>query len=475
MLMKNILTTAIAIALQLFFHLNSTAQEKVQISVEEAIEQLNSNSRTIEIAQKGIEIAEGEKAKLNSTWYPYIGAAGTYINMSEKIEVSETLGDLAQPVVEMIPQLEQILSLLGSSTLSFPLLDNNVATIDGTIAWPLFTGGKRIYANKIGKSLVNTATLRKEIIQNTQFTLLIERYYTVKLLKHTIDVCKEETQANRLLYDNATKLMENGIINHAEMLVAKVAYEEATLKLESTVRKYSVAEKSLFAMLEIDTLSTNINAELTTPFFICSAIPDLNHFITLAHENNQQTKIIEQQKNMATNSKKIAKSGYMPDISIFARQNIYSYNIPSNLLPRRMVGAAFAWNIFDGLNREKRIETARLQEESLELGKREAETEITRNIRELYSLMEDSKESVKTIRTSISLTEELVEIRKKSFNEGMATTQEVVDANSLLAKSNLAYTLACYQYEIALANMLALCGNTMEFIRYSQMDGNIFK
>ena len=113
MAMKKILTIALTISLQLGCNLFSTAQNRVQISIEGAIEQLDNSSRTIEIAQKGIEIAKGEKARLNSTWYPNISAAGTYMNMSEKIEVSESLEELAQPILEVIPQLEQILSLLG--------------------------------------------------------------------------------------------------------------------------------------------------------------------------------------------------------------------------------------------------------------------------------------------------------------------------------------------------------------------------
>ena len=473
--MKNILAIAFAIALQLAFRFEAAAQHNIQISIEEAFEQYEANSNTIAVAGKGVEIAKEEKARLNSTWYPYITALGSYINMSEKIEVKESIKELAQPVIDVFPELEQILSIIGPSSLSFPLLDNNIASIDGTIAWPLFTGGKRIYANKIGKSLVNTASLQKELVQNTQYILLIERYYTVKLLKRTVSVCRDETQANKMLYENAQKLMENGIINRAEMLVAKVAYEESSLKLETALREYDVAGNALLSMLDRDSqLTENSNLDLTTPFFICTSIPPLEHFIKTAMANNQQTNIIEQQKSMTTNSKKIAKSGYMPDISIFARQNFYSYNIPSNLLPRRMVGAALSWNIFDGFNREKRIKIARLQEESLTLGKEEAEMEITRAIRQLYSLMEDARESVNTIGTSMALTEDLLNNRQKSYIEGMATTQEVVDANALRSKSNLALTIACYQYEIALTNLLALCGNTSDFILYSNIESNIY-
>ena len=68
--MKIILTTVITIALQLLFYLNSHAQDKPQISIGQAMEVLIKSSRTIDIAQKGINIAEAEKSKLNSSWYP---------------------------------------------------------------------------------------------------------------------------------------------------------------------------------------------------------------------------------------------------------------------------------------------------------------------------------------------------------------------------------------------------------------------
>ena len=47
------------------------------------------------------------------------------------------------------------------------------------------------------------------------------------------------------------------------------------------------------------------------------------------------------------------------------------------------------------------------------------------------------------------MSRELVRVRKKSFQEGMATSTEVVDAEVMLAKVKTAFLLAYYQYDVA--------------------------
>ncbi len=467
-------------AIAVLFATATQAYAQEELSFGNALEMMREKSRHIEIAQKGVEIATAQKQRLNSTWYPHIGAAGAYMNLSEEVRVEENIADIAQPLAQAIPQLESIISLLGPSSISFPLLDKDVATIDGTIVWPLFTGGKRIFANRIGKSLINSASLQREMTLDLQTVRLVERYYAVKLTAQNIDANQKAAQANGALYKNALKLMENGVINKAQMLVAKMAYEESALNLQSSIRGHKTAMNALLSIIGMDTISvsdscTTLPITLSSPFFICNDMPDAEHFVAMALENNHQTKIMEQQILMAKENKKIAKSGYLPDISLFARQNIWSANIPSNLLPRRMVGAAFVWNIFDGLDRENNIRTASLQQQSLTLAKEEASSEIAIAVRDLYSSMEDAKESLKTIETAISLASELVKIREKSFREGMATAQEVVEANALLAKGRTGAALACYQYELALVNMIALCGNTGLFASMMALPGNTLR
>lgn len=58
-------------------------------------------------------------------------------------------------------------------------------------------------------------------------------------------------------------------------------------------------------------------------------------------------------------------------------------------------------------------------------------------------------------------------MRRKAFAEGMATSTEVVDAEVMLSKVRIAVLLAYYEYDVALANLLSLCGAPERFERYS--------
>lgn len=49
-------------------------------------------------------------------------------------------------------------------------------------------------------------------------------------------------------------------------------------------------------------------------------------------------------------------------------------------------------------------------------------------------------------------------MRKKAFNEGMATSTEVTDASLAVAKVRIEKLQAMYAYDVALARLLELAG-----------------
>ena len=77
--------------------------------------------------------------------------------------------------------------------------------------------------------------------------------------------------------------------------------------------------------------------------------------------------------------------------------------------------------------------------------------------------------------TTIELSEELVRIRKKSFAEGMATSTEVVDAETMLATVRVARLAAYYEYDVALMNLLAICGTVREIFRDNLLKPTLYE
>ena len=157
----------------------------------------------------------------------------------------------------------------------------------------------------------------------------------------------------------------------------------------------------------------------------------------------------------------------MPNIAIFGKQTLWAHGIEKNLVPRTIIGVGFTWNLFDGLEREKRIKQSKLTSQTLALGKEKAKDDLTVAIDQCYSQMQKAQDNVKALNSSIALSEELVRIRKKAFLEGMATSTEVIDAETLLSTVKVAQLAAYYEFDVALINLLAICGIPEQFSNYN--------
>ena len=139
--------------------------------------------------------------------------------------------------------------------------------------------------------------------------------------------------------------------------------------------------------------------------------------------------------------------------------------IQSNLLPRTMVGIGFTWNLLTDWT-GRRNPAIKLTQQTLTLGKMKARDDLAVGVDKLYTQLEKAQDNVKALNATIELSEELVRIRKKSFTEGMATSTEVIDAETMLATVKVARLAAYYEYDVALMNLLSLCGTPEQFANY---------
>ncbi len=448
--------------------------ETMDLSLEQSLTLLQSENKSLRIAGKEVELAKNEQQKLNAFWYPTISAAGAYVHMSNPVEVRQSLNQFTDPAKEyvhsILPNDQFISSLLdkiGQNTLTLPLISQNVTTIDANLTWPLFTGGKRIYAGKIGKTLVSVAEVNREQVSANQQALLIESYFGLRLGQRVVEVKTETYNSLKTHYDQALKLEQQGMINRAERLVAQVSMEEAKRELESARKDLEVASQALKSLINV---GEEQEIRTTTSLFINESIPSAGYFKEMIPFNNYLVNQLKLQESIAHNQLKIGRTGYLPNIALIGKQTLYADGLDKYLMPRTMIGVGFTWNIFDGLDREKKIRQARLTSQSLAIGKEKAVTDLQVGVDKFYSQMQNAMDNVKALNTTLEMSTELVRIREKSFKEGMATSSDVVDAEVVLSKVKTAFLLAYYQYDVALANLLSICGIPEAFHQY-RMDG----
>ena len=448
--------------------------ETMDLSLEQSLTLLQSENKSLRIAGKEVELAKNEQQKLNAFWYPTISAAGAYVHMSNPVEVRQSLNQFTDPAKEyvhsILPNDQFISSLLdkiGQNTLTLPLVSQNITSIDASLTWPIFTGGKRIYAGKIGKTLVSVAEVNREQVSANQQALLIESYFGLRLGQRVVEVKTETYNSLKTHYDQALKLEQQGMINRAERLVAQVSMEEAKRELESARKDLEVASQALKSLINV---GEEQEIRTTTSLFINESIPSAGYFKEMIPFNNYLVNQLKLQESIAHNQLKIGRTGYLPNIALIGKQTLYADGLDKYLMPRTMIGVGFTWNIFDGLDREKKIRQARLTSQSLAIGKEKAVTDLQVGVDKFYSQMQNAMDNVKALNTTLEMSNELVRIREKSFKEGMATSSDVVDAEVVLSKVKTAFLLAYYQYDVALANLLSICGIPEAFHQY-RMDG----
>lgn len=451
--------------------LSNQMKAQTSLSFEESLHLLQQGNQSLKIADKSIEIAKTERDKLNAFWYPSLQSTGAFVHMSEKIEVKQPLSQFTDPakdfVHSIIPNdqiISSILDQIGTNTLIFPLTPRNLTTVDVSAEWVLFSGGKRFRATNIGRTMVDLARESRAEVSANQQNLLAESYYGLRLAQQIVTVREETYKGLQKHYENALKLEAAGMIDKAGRLFAQVNMDEARRELEAAQKEETVMQSALKTLLNKKDMDENIVP--TSPLFMNDSLPPKMLFNLSVGSGNYLLNQLYLQEQIAKQQVRIDQSGYLPNIALFGKQTLYSHGIQSNLVPRTMVGIGFTWNLFDGLDREKRIRQSKLTQQTLVLGQMKARDDLAVGVDKLYTQLQKAQDNVKALNATIELSEELVRIRKKSFTEGMATSTEVIDAETMLSKVKVARLAAYYEYDVALMNLLSLCGTPEQFVNY---------
>lgn len=449
-------------------HSSLAGQEAVSDSLDfrTAVGLMLQNNNAIKAAEKNTELAKRQSQLVNASWFPTITMTGTYTMMSNKVSVSQEYAPLLDPLKEkyantfLMPEILNYLSNeLGDLAFDVPIFDDDFGSVDLEIVYPLFTGIKRIYANKLANNNKILSEINKESVGATKYLELANTYFSLSLAESMIKVLKETHEMTKNHYSQAMKLENVGMFDKAERLIVKVALDESDRNLKSAENQNEVLRNALIKIIgqpSSEIISSPII--LSTSLFLNEQIPSLIWFKDMMRNNAYIYEQSELHDDIAKTSIKMSRSNYFPVISVFGKQTLVSYQVPKNLIPNTIAGINIAWDIFDGLARERNIQMTRIETEIISETQMNLKDELEVAVDEWYAQLKQSVVNAKDLESSLELAEEVYRIREKSFTEGLATSQQVLDALNILNKTKLLLLTTYFEYDIALANLCCLCG-----------------
>ena len=431
-----------------------------------AADMMFENNATIKAAEKNTLLAKRQSQLINASWLPTVTMTADYTLMSNEISVSQEYASLLKPFQEqyanepLIPDiLNYISSSLGDLSFDVPIFEDDFGSIDLEVLYPIFTGTKRLYANKLAKNNETLSEINKESIGAAKYLELANIYFSLSLTESMIKVLKETYEMTNNHYSQALKMEAIGMFDKAERLIVKVALDESERNLKDAENQANVLRDALSKIIgQQSTDNGQQTIATSTPLFINEKYPQLEWFLDMMEENAYIYQQSDLHDDISKANLRLSQSNYYPVISIYGKQTIASYQVPKNLVPNTIGGISLVWDIFDGLARERNIQLTKLESEIMAETQSSLKNDIEVSVNEWHANLRQACINADELQSSLELAQEVYRIRKKSFTEGLATSQQVLDALNLINKTNLLLLTTYFEYDIALANLCCLCG-----------------
>ncbi len=437
-----------------------TACDTLYLSLNDALLLSQQENSAVKIAREGVNIATQDKHILRSAWWPTITLTGEAIHTTTPIRLTKSVAELSdgrlqelEKVVVDEPLLEAILKEVGSMSIGVDLAPRNTASVGANVVWPLFSGGKRIFATRVGAYGEELAhTVYNDVLQRIASTTA-EVYLGVEVASVSVEVCRMALTSALEVVREARCLEREGIINKAERLAAEVEAAEVATRLAGAHTRLTVARAELSALLGVDSLYLLT----TTPLLDITPLPSQEFFLQ-AIGNNPIVRATHIEKQLANEKLHIEQGRYLPDIALIGGHRLWSKGIDKGLIPRTFVGIGASWTLFDGTERERSIAKSRSLVRTAQLAEEQHQQELRVAVERLWGTLSESQNQLATANTTIALAEELVRMRHRAFSEGMATASEVIRSEVRLAEAKLGRIATIYQWNIARVELLTLCG-----------------
>ena len=275
-------------------------------------------------------------------------------------------------------------------------------------------------------------------------TELAQRYYGLCLAHRNREVLGLKVEAMDRHAYRSKRLMEEGIIARVEFLNAEVALANAKTELEAAERDIAIVTEGL-----TNIIVASGPVEPTSPLFVVSDVAAREVFQDFVNEDHPIVKMLAAKLDLARQGVKAEQGLDKPLVYLFGMHELI-YGDLSTQDPAWAAGVGVQYTLFDGFQGRHKVDAARAVEQKVGHLQQKACRDLKSLVLKRYEEMLKARDQFDSFDTTLELTQENLRVRTRAFEEGMATSIEVVDAALSLARAQLGRFKAAYDFDFAL-------------------------
>jgi len=422
----------------------------LDLSLPEAQARVRADHEALKAAGHEVRERQAEVGAADALRWPRLEASARVTRIDDPITL-----DL-DPVRKVILSLHPAVPGAAVPPFTLDVQDETYGRADLRLTWPLFAGGKIDAARDAARAREADAEAQLRGLADGLATEVVRRYFGVRLAGRAREIRAQVLAALDGHVRNARRLEEEGFLSRAERLHAEVARTDAERELKAAEHDLALAREALANVLSLPGAEAG-SLETTTPLFVPAELPSLAGLKRTALDASPALARLAAASSLAGAGLSAEKARRYPEVALFGVRELYKPGL-TLLDPAWAAGLNARWTLFDGFSREKGIAAARERGERVEELSKRARRDVETLVEKRYREARKALEQVEAFGAALELARENVRVRARGFEEGVATSLDVVDARLSLARVELGRLAAARDLDVALAELLEAAG-----------------
>ena len=411
------------------------AQEKLKLTVEQAVEIGLKNSKILHASSMKVVLSEAKIKEVNAARLPSVKFTAAYRRLSE-----------VDPFTISTP--------FGTFDISPSILNNYSTTV--SVMQPLFTGFKLSGSAELAEQSANATSESYNKDKSDVIFNIKNSYWNLFKAMQLKKVADENVEQIKAHVNDAKNLMNAGLLTQNDVLKLEVQLSDAMYRQVDADNGVKLA---MVALNNVMSISLNTEIEIASETELNpKSYDDLNSLVTMASERRPEIKAADYLVKANEAGVKIAESGWYPQVSLVAN---YYYSRPNQrILPTKDrfdgtwdAGINLSLNVWDWLTTSHQTEQAEAAlTQSIDM-MGSMKDNITLEVTQNYLNVNQAKQKIQISKQAVEQADENNRVTTDKFRNGLALSSDVIDAEVALLVAKTNYTNSIVDYELAKARL----------------------
>jgi outer membrane protein len=327
---------------------------------------------------------------------------------------------------------------------SIPMSEDKSLSYKTMVTLPVFTSGRISQSIDAASSGLNAA-VQDEVKTKADLRINVaEAYITVLRTKRWVEVAESNVSSLSSHVKDVTNFYDEGMITKNDLLAAQVSLSDARQRLIQAENNLNISQASYNRLL-----GRHLDREVSLDDMASETLsPDIGELTSRALIKRPELISLSEQSESYRHQASSVRASSWPQLAIAGG---YSYQQNKYQVYEDLWSATvnLRWDLFDGGISRHNANALLQKAEALRKLHDDAASAVALQVRQASLDVEETQKRIQVTKEATTQADENLRVTRDRYREGVGTNTEVLDAETLRARSYTNYYNAMYDAVIA--------------------------